>query len=173
MLNWIIEQLTQIQPFIQKCGPVIWLIMLNALLLWFIIIERYLFIWFSYPGYKRNFLNAWQMIHHHEVWGATAKKRALLSQNERLLKWPLCYLKALIALCPLLGLSGTVYGMIQVFDVISIMGNSNARALANGVGQATLPTMAGMVIALPGLYFSNLLEGRCQREQHQLTNAMT
>ena len=63
-------------------------------------------------------------------------------------------LKTLIALCPLLGLLGTVTGMIEVFDVMAIAGSGNPRAMASGVSRATIPTMAGMVAALSGLYFS-------------------
>ena len=67
-------------------------------------------------------------------------------------------IKTLVALCPLLGLLGTVTGMISVFDVMSFSGGANARGMAAGVSKATLPTMAGMVAALSGLFFSNMIE---------------
>ena len=54
----------------------------------------------------------------------------------------------------MLGLLGTVTGMIEVFDVMAISGSGNARGMAGGVSQATLPTMAGMVAALSGMIFS-------------------
>ena len=64
----------------------------------------------------------------------------------------------LIALLPMFGLLGTVTGMIQVFDVMASMGSGNARAMANGVSAATIPTMAGMVIALVALPFAARLD---------------
>ena len=58
--------------------------------------------------------------------------------------------KTLVALCPMLGLLGTVTGMIEVFDVMAA-GGGNTRGMAAGVSKATLPTMAGMVAAPLGL----------------------
>ncbi len=57
-----------------------------------------------------------------------------------------------------MGLLGTVTGMIEVFDVMAIQGTSNVKAMANGVSMATIPTMAGMVIALSGILFEKRLE---------------
>ena len=54
----------------------------------------------------------------------------------------------------MLGLLGTVTGMIEVFDVMATSGSGNARGMAMGVSKATLPTMAGMVAALSGMLFS-------------------
>ena len=61
----------------------------------------------------------------------------------------------MIAICPLLGLLGTVSGMVTVFDVIAVTGNSNARAMSSGIYKATLPTMVGLCLALSALYFSH------------------
>ena len=69
----------------------------------------------------------------------------------------LSLIKVLIALCPLLGLLGTVTGMIAVFDSIAMTGNSDAKAMASGIFQATLPTMSGLVLAISALYFSHYL----------------
>lgn len=63
-------------------------------------------------------------------------------------------IKVLVALCPLMGLLGTVLGMINVFEVIAVSGNDNAQAMASGVYRATIPTMAGLVVALTGIYFT-------------------
>ena len=53
-----------------------------------------------------------------------------------------------------------VEGMIQVFDVVAVLGTGNARALASGITMATLPTMVGMTISIIGLlimaYLRNL-----------------
>ena len=60
-------------------------------------------------------------------------------------------LDGLIGMTPMIGLLGTVYGMIEVFEVLSFMGTGNPRAMSSGVAKATIPTMAGMVISLFGL----------------------
>ena len=63
-------------------------------------------------------------------------------------------------MCPMIGLLGTVYGMIEVFEVLSFLGTGNPRAMSSGVAMATIPTMSGMVITLFGLYFYQDLNGR-------------
>ena len=79
----------------------------------------------------------------------------------------------MVAICPLLGLLGTVTGMIEVFDVVTTLGTGNARAMASGISRATIPTMAGMVVALPGLYFCLALEQRVNRSVKQLSDRLT
>ena len=79
----------------------------------------------------------------------------------------------LIALCPLFGLLGTVTGMMNVFDVIAVMGTGNVRAMASGISQATIPTMAGMVVALPGLYLKAGLRKQAQRRVARLADRLT
>jgi biopolymer transport protein ExbB len=79
-------------------------------------------------------------------------------------------IKALIAICPLLGLLGTVTGMITVFDVMTYSGGGNARAMAGGVSMATVPTMAGMVAALSGIAMSTYLLRKAGRERELITD---
>ena len=71
-------------------------------------------------------------------------------------------IQTLIALCPVLGLLGTVTGMIEVFDVVSFFGTGNARALASGITKATLPTMTGMAISIVGLLTFTVLNSKSQ-----------
>ncbi|TNC90931.1 MAG: hypothetical protein CSH36_11500 [Thalassolituus sp.] len=79
---------------------------------------------------------------------------------------------AMIAVCPLLGLLGTVTGMIEVFDTLAIAGTGNARAMAGGISKATLPTMAGLVVALSGLYFRSRFQRLTQRLTQKLADQM-
>jgi biopolymer transport protein ExbB len=62
-------------------------------------------------------------------------------------------IRTLIAVCPLLGLMGTVTGMIGVFEIITLTGG-DSQAIAAGVYRATVPTMSGLVISLSAQYFS-------------------
>jgi len=63
----------------------------------------------------------------------------------------------LAGIAPLLGLLGTVTGMISTFDVISMYGTGNARALAGGISEALITTETGLIIAVPGLFFVSFL----------------
>ena len=78
-------------------------------------------------------------------------------------------INALMAILPLLGLLGTVTGMIAVFDVMAFAGTGNARLMAAGVSKATIPTMSGLVAALSGLYFASWIgtEGEAGSERHR------
>ncbi len=79
----------------------------------------------------------------------------------------------LVALCPMLGLLGTVTGMIGVFDVIAVSGNDDAQAMARGVYRATIPTMAGLIVALSGIYFASRLRQLADLETSRLADKLT
>ena len=63
--------------------------------------------------------------------------------------------------------------MIEVFDVMAIAGSGNPRAMASGVSRATIPTMAGMVAALSGIYFSARLDSLAKKELRALQDELS
>jgi len=63
----------------------------------------------------------------------------------------------LATVAPLLGLLGTVSGMVKTFSVIAEFGTGNARALASGISEALITTQTGLVIAVPGLFLASFL----------------
>ena len=65
-----------------------------------------------------------------------------------------------------------MYGMIEIFDVIAQQGTGDARALANGISMATLPTMTGMAVAIVGLFFIRFMESSANRKISQLNAGM-
>ena len=82
-------------------------------------------------------------------------------------------IKTMVALCPLLGLLGTVTGMIEVFNVMAVTGGGDAKSMAGGVSRATIPTMAGMVAALSGVFANSYLEQVANREDQLLEDHLT
>ena len=64
------------------------------------------------------------------------------------------------SITPLLGLLGTVVGMIKVFSVITSIGVGNPNELAGGISQALLTTAAGISVAIPSLIFHRYFRGR-------------
>jgi len=73
-------------------------------------------------------------------------------QAQLLLNHSMGLIRTTINVCPLLGLTGTVVGMIDIFDVISYSGVASAQIMAAAVARAILPTMAGMVIAISAMF---------------------
>jgi biopolymer transport protein ExbB len=69
-------------------------------------------------------------------------------------------LGTIAAITPLLGLLGTVVGMIQVFATITTIGVGNPGALAGGISQALITTAAGMSVAIPTLMFYRYFRGK-------------
>ena len=74
----------------------------------------------------------------------------------------LATIAVLAAVAPLLGLLGTVLGMIETFDVISVFGTGNSRAMASGISIALITTQTGLLVAIPGLLMSNRLNRTAQ-----------
>lgn len=69
------------------------------------------------------------------------------------------YILMIAAVAPLLGLLGTVTGMIQTFDVITEFGTSDPKLLSGGIATALVTTMQGLIVAIPALLFGSLLNG--------------
>jgi biopolymer transport protein ExbB len=154
MNAWLSDPLAAIRDFLAAGGPVLWVILFTALLLWTLIIERYWFLRITWPQRLRQVEAAWMARSGRHDWYAERIREALLSELTLALHQRLLLIKALVALCPLLGLLGTVWGMVQVFDTLAVTGSGNPRLMAAGISMATIPTMAGMVVAISGLYFS-------------------
>ena len=138
-----------------------------AFLLWFLILERYWFIFREHPKNLTYCLSLWEK-QTDKNWHGKKVREELISILSIALNEHIQRIKTLIALCPLLGLLGTVMGMIEVFDVLAVTGTGNARAMADSISRATIPTMAGMVVALSGLYFSANLGRRVKNESFRL-----
>lgn len=85
----------------------------------------------------------------------------LESQTMRLRR-TLWLIGTLAAVLPLLGLLGTVLGMLISFEVIQFHGTSQPRLLAGGIGQALVTTQTGLWMAVPVLFFHHIIRGRVQ-----------
>ena len=81
-------------------------------------------------------------------------------------------IKTLVAMCPLIGLLGTVTGMISVFETMAQQGTGNPRLMASGISMATIPTMAGMVAALSGVFFSSRLDAKVKLAKAKLIDSL-
>lgn len=157
---------------IDQGGPVLWVIFATCLLLWLLILERLWFLRITWPRRARAWVAQWDDRDDRISWRARKIREAIVSEVRLELHAALPFIQLLVALCPLLGLLGTVLGMIGVFEVIAISGNDDAQAMARGVYRATIPTMAGLVVALTGIYFSVRLRRVADRETGHLQDRL-
>lgn len=164
--------LDAIRGFIELGGDVLWAIMLVLFMMWFCIIERYWYMYRIHPAHRRQIIGDWDSRADTTSWYAKRVRDEMVSIAHQGLTRNMQTIKTLIAICPLLGLLGTVTGMVGVFDVMAFAGTGNARAMAAGVSKATVPTFAGMVAALTGLFFSTHLEHRADVETERLEDMM-
>ncbi len=158
MTEWLTLGYLPLAGFFERGGPTLWALLLVAILMWTMILER---IWFyrrSFPREAAAARQVWRQRAEHRSRRAHRIREAMISEARIRLEASLPVITTLVAICPMLGLLGTVTGMIEVFDVMALKGTSDAKAMAGGVSRATLPTMAGMVLALPGLF----LVSRCR-----------
>jgi len=169
---WFHEAIGSIRDFMELGGNVLWAIMFVLFLMWTLILERLWYIYRVFPVKRNSILAAWESRSDTTSWYARRIREGLVSETSLALKQNVGLIKVLIAICPLLGLLGTVTGMITVFDVMTYSGGGNARAMAGGVSMATIPTMAGMVAALSGVWFGTWLEHKAQVKTEQLEDLL-
>jgi biopolymer transport protein ExbB len=73
-------------------------------------------------------------------------------------------IKILAAVAPLLGLLGTVTGMIETFQSITLFGTGDPKLMAGGISQALVTTVLGLVAAIPLVLLHSLLQGKSERQ---------
>ena len=166
------EYLELMRDFFGAGGFVLWTIFAVSILLWALIIERYFYLRRVYPGDLDKLVSTWKGRRDQTSWFAHQIRLAMIAELSACLGRSIGLIRSLIAICPLLGLLGTVTGMINVFDVMAVMGTGNARAMATGISMATIPTMAGLVVALSGLFFSVRLRQQARLEQQRAADLL-
>lgn len=168
----LVEIWEVIRNFLEAGGQVLLVIMFATLVLWTLILERYWYLIKIHPAKAKLLIEAWQSRKDKSSWAAHKIREALIAQTATQLRQSVPFIKTMVAICPLLGLMGTVTGMITVFDVMAITGTGNARLMASGISMATIPTMAGMVAALSGLYFGSRLEHKARVETNKFSDSL-
>ena len=169
----ILDVVDRVQQFVGAGGAVLMLIAAVILFMWCLIAERMLYFRHGFPPQAQALRDLWEARAERQSWEAHQIRQALVADAERSAKAVIPTIKTLVALCPLLGLLGTVTGMIAVFDVMAFSGMGNPRLMAAGVSKATIPTMAGMVGSLSGVFAVYWLESTARRRTELLGDELT
>ena len=156
--------LPEIREFFEAGGPVLWGILMVTIIMWTLIIERFWFFQYLLPQKRLEIIDEWGSVNNKGDWFSMRMRDQMISEVSTETKRFLLTIETMMQILPLLGLLGTVVGMIKVFDVMTFFGTGNARLMASGVSQATNPTMAGLVAAISGLYIANLLKRKADDE---------
>ena len=168
MLYALREALLSIRDFMEQGGTVLWLIAILVFFMWGMIFERIWYLSHGHNSYIDKLANQWNSRKDKTSWYALQVREKLISQAKSEINKNLSMIQTCIMLAPLFGLCGTVKGMIEVFQVMAFSGGGDARAMAGGVSKATLPTMAGMVVALSGVFASIYLNSASTRHESNL-----
>ena len=168
----LIDSINAIRDFLDTGGQVLLVIGVLIFAMWLLILERFIYFFKGFRSYKQTVKAQWKNRAERNSWNAEQIRQAMISRASMRLDTNLALINVMVALCPLLGLLGTVTGMIEVFDVMAITGTGSARSMASGVSKATIPTMAGMVGALSGVFASTFLQRRAKREVELLEDSM-
>jgi biopolymer transport protein ExbB len=155
---------------IEAGGTVVIYIFLCGLVLWTLTIERYWYFSRVLPGQAEGYLATWRARTDHQSWCARAIRQMMISKLNAGMSSNLTLMKVLVPLSPLLGLIGTVSGMLKVFESMALLGSADARTMANGVSEAMICTLTGLAVSITGLYPVYYFNHRTSRETELLAD---
>lgn len=137
-------------------GPVMWPLLAVSVLLWALILERYWFLTHIFPGLAEHGVPPRR---------SSAEKAIEMAEMTIMLRRHLNLIKTLSGILPMLGLLGTVTGIVETFDLIRVFGSAETRIVASGVSQALITTLAGLVMGLFGVGVGYDLNRRARNGQ--------
>jgi biopolymer transport protein ExbB len=172
LLEKLLWPLHAVAEMRQEGGPFVLWIFLCGFLMWTLVIERAWYFARVLPGEARETLARWQERHDHRSWSARQIRRAMISRVNTAMNANLVLLRVLVPLSPLLGLIGTVSGMLEVFDSMALRGSADARAMASGVSEAMICTLTGLAVSITGLYPNYYFQARARLETELLADKL-
>tara|TARA_E500000178_G_scaffold320650_1_gene343921 strand:+ start:733 stop:1272 length:540 start_codon:yes stop_codon:yes gene_type:complete len=162
------DTLAEMGKFMDSGGNVLWMIVALLFFMWTLIFDRVWYLTKSCPRVLKIKIDVWSRRKDRRSKSALQIREKVISEAALQIDNNMMMIKTLIAVAPLFGLLGTVTGMITVFDVMAFTGGGDVKAMAGGVSKATIPTMAGMVAALSGLFAMTLVERSAEKKKFYL-----
>lgn len=154
-------------------GPIVDWIFATCVVMWCIAIERFWYFTRILPRDTAGALAEWRQRTEHTSWKARQIRKALISRLNAGMSANAQVLRVLVPMSPLLGLLGTVSGMLNVFDSMAARGSADARSMANGVSEAMICTLTGLAVSISGLYPVFYLKRKVRLETERLADKFT
>ncbi|MBW2187316.1 MAG: MotA/TolQ/ExbB proton channel family protein [Deltaproteobacteria bacterium] len=200
ILDWWLALISQpdgigeLVRYFRGGGFVMYPLLMVSTLMWTLIIERMItFHRLEFRDMRMDELLLWQRKREPVTWRSGLRQQICFfmqqnRSNNRYLNRRLldqCYLEfypsidrhitvitVLATISPLLGLLGTVTGMITTFDVIALFGTGTSRAMAGGISEALITTQSGLLVSIPGIFASAVLVLRARRLRGRLEESV-
>lgn len=194
-VEYLYSSWLRLGDYMQAGGLVMWPLAAISIVMWLLIVERVLFVR-RLNRKEMSSQDAWQHVRaglmpDHRQYGCAVSvlvsrfigarsgddradchimDETIMRLNRSLFS-NLSVIGVLAAIAPLLGLLGTVTGMIATFDVLAVFGTGNAKAMAGGISEALITTQTGLLVAIPGLYMKGFLDRRVRNLSKKIAAA--
>ena len=154
-------------------GPWVPVIFSSGVLMWALIIERFWNFTMVLPKQAAELQSRWLARKDRTSWCARQIRTAMISRLNGSMTTGFPVMQVLVPMAPLLGLIGTVSGMLEVFDSMALRGNADARSMASGVSAAMICTMTGLAVSITGLWPVHYFKARAIRETELLADKLS
>ena len=152
--------------FLVQGSGILLVIFASSLVMWFLIVDRYWYIFSTANRIGKHIAQQWQLVLPHKTaWECFVIRRYYISKFKHAAVANIPMIKVLVTINMLLGLLGTIVGMIAVFENLVLSEITGIRGLVDGVSQTIIPAIAGLLASLSGIFFVMQI----QKKARQLT----
>ncbi|MBM4269048.1 MAG: MotA/TolQ/ExbB proton channel family protein [Deltaproteobacteria bacterium] len=169
-MEWILLPVRSVTDLIREGGGFVAWIFACGVVMWTLVIERYWYFLRVLPVVSKEMQERWNSRTDRSSWCARQIRQAMISRLNAGMTSNLTLMRTLVPLSPLLGLIGTVSGMLEVFDSMALRGSADARTMASGVSHAMICTLTGLAVSITGLYPVYYFTSRARRETELLAD---
>lgn len=171
MAETLLGGFAAVADLIDGGGPFVAWIFFACFVMWTLVIERWIYFSRLLPREASEMLAQWRARTDRKSWCARQIRQTMISRLSAGMTANMKLLRVLVPLSPLLGLIGTVSGMLEVFDSMALRGSADARTMANGVSHAMICTLTGLAVSISGLYPVHYFDSRARRQAELLADA--
>ena len=154
-------------------GPWVLWIYACGVLMWALILERWYYFSRVLPKQAATLQDEWLARKDRTSWCARQIRTGMISRLNTAMTTGFPVMQVLVPMSPLLGLIGTVSGMLEVFDSMALRGSADARSMASGVSEAMICTMTGLAVSITGLWPVHYFRTRAVRETELMADKLS